>query len=115
VDVGILFIFDPPIGYVLAGYSWHSLYFVPDSTLDGVTEAPADTMLYSNRLDIVLDGTYIVRTIDGLYAKFQMLTWDPYGLADFEYYVQMDGSRNLDSSVPTRRTTWGRLKALYSQ
>jgi hypothetical protein len=115
VDAIILYIFDPPIGWVVGGWGYHSVLFVANRALGDVSQAPVDSLLYSSELEVLLNGVYVVRTIDGLYAKFQMLRWDPAGAADFEYYVQMDGSTNLDSTIPVCSTTWGRLKTLYSQ
>ena len=69
---------------------------------------------------IELNGIYVILTGDGLYAKFRVHEWGNGFLAGccsvtIEYYVQLDGSRNLDPLVPVEPTTWGRVKALYSE
>jgi len=113
-DVFLFHIFDPPLGWRLASFQSNGILGVSDS-LDGVTTAPADTTQYGDLLEVMTGITYVVRTRDGLYAKFEFLVWEPWVTAQIEYYVQMDGSRDLDSTVPVESTSWGRVKALYSQ
>jgi hypothetical protein len=114
-DVELYNIFEPPLGWRIVGFQPHAIAVVPGSTLEIVTEAPSDTTMYWDMREVFLGTTYVVRTVDGFYAKFQITDWQPWLAANFEYYVQMDGSRNLDSSVPVYPTTWGRLKAMYSR
>jgi hypothetical protein len=55
-----------------------------------------------------------MKTGDGFYLKFVVRRFQPLGGGLLiEYYVQMDGSNNLDDFVAVRPTTWGRVKALY--
>jgi hypothetical protein len=113
-DVWLIDIFDPPIGWVLGGYTDNSIRYHSGVELDDITEAPEDPASYTLFLGVWTDGVYIIRTLDGLYAKLRMTAWAPWGPADFEYYVQMDGSTDLDSSIAVVPTTWGSIKALYS-
>ena len=69
-------------------------------------------------LQIIPNGVYVVLTDDGFYAKFRVHEFGNGLLAGccsitIEYYVQTDGTRNLDSSVLVHTSTWGRVKALY--
>jgi hypothetical protein len=75
-----------------------------DLPLDEVTTARETGASY-----VLLKQTqsYTMRTRDGFYVKFDMRS------GPIEYYIQTDGSTNVDSTVPTRVTTWGRIKALY--
>jgi hypothetical protein len=68
-----------------------------------------------------LRQTYVIKTGDGFYAKFIVREAEdglPSGWGGvccrlkIEYYVQLDGSRNLDSQLPVHATSWGRIKAL---
>jgi hypothetical protein len=63
----------------------------------------------------VFDGNsniYVVRTSDGLYAKFRILGLSVTTMT-MEYYVQTDGSPSFGPSLPVQGSTWGRVKALY--
>jgi hypothetical protein len=59
------------------------------------------------------NGTYVIRTSDGLYAKLTINV--PVGVLflTIEYYVQTDGSPSFKPLLPVRATTWGGVKALY--
>jgi hypothetical protein len=60
-------------------------------------------------------GVYVIKTSDGLYVKFDNLSYilnNTYYVT-LEYYVQTDGTPNFGPSVAVQPTTWGRVKALY--
>jgi len=111
-DVGLAIIVDPPEGWRLLGLNAR-IRVVPDSSLTEVTTAPTDTTEYVWEAPVLLGVTYIVWTFDGYYAKFVMRQWLPNVIAEFEYYVQLDGTPILATPVATQSTTWGRIKAMY--
>jgi hypothetical protein len=113
-DAAVLNVFDPPLGWRIAGFQEHGVLAVPEG-LDSVTVAPADTLLYGDLLQISAGVTYVVRCRDGLYAKFEVQVWEPWVTAQIEYYVQMDGTADLDNTVVVEDLSWGRIKALYSR
>lgn len=68
-----------------------------------------------------LGQTYVIKTGDEFYAKFIVREAEdglPTGWGGvccrlkIEYYVQLDGTRNLDSQLSVHATSWGRIKAL---
>ena len=79
--------------------------------LEDVKEAPTVTNVIS---DLYAGATYVVYTGDSLYVKFAVQGFDSQlGQATLEYYVQMDGTTDLDSTVPVDASSWGRIKSLY--
>ena len=68
-------------------------------------------------------GVYVIKTNGGdhgesVFAKFRVhriaAPWLGHCcFVTIEYYVQLNGSRNLNPLVPVEETTWGRVKALY--
>ncbi len=108
---------SPPLGPMFyTGINYSYILAVPDSTLDQVTVAPEDSSVYSMDAVPVLGRTYIVKTSDGFYAKFALREFTPDIVVRIEYYVQMDGTNNLDTTtVPVEQVTWGRIKSLYAE
>ncbi|MCH7548850.1 MAG: hypothetical protein IH969_04820 [Candidatus Krumholzibacteriota bacterium] len=83
------------------------------SPLEGISVAPEGPYLYFDE-SLLLGRTYVLLTGDGLYAKLAVrgINFEGFNVT-FEYYVQMDGTRNLDTVLPVEPTTWGQVKALY--
>ena len=86
---------------------------IVNASLNDVTEAPVDSELYSGDAIPWINAAYVVHTSDGYYAKFIMTGKWPSGI--IEYWVQMDGSGNLDHTVPVEKSSWGRIKALFTE
>ena len=86
-----------------------------DTSLEDLLVAPVSGYSNTRYWDIRVGDVYTVSTDDGFYAKFRVHSGGPPICCSItiEYYVQMDGSRNLDQQVPAHSTTWGRVKALY--
>ena len=89
---------------------------VADTTLYDLTTAPELPYCCFSRPE--LDVTYVLRTADGLYVKFAVLSFGADDLcvaggATIEFFVQTDGSPYFGSFVPVESSTWGRVKALY--
>ncbi len=82
-------------------------------SLGGLMLAPEGG--YKARKNIVLEGVYVILTGDGLYAKLGVheTSMTICCHLTIEFYVQLDGTRNLDQRVPVEQSTWGRVKALY--
>jgi hypothetical protein len=80
--------------------------------------APFDSLLVapdSFYTDVVLARSfhsYFIRTQEGHYARVELQGLGDYPL-QFRFVYQDDGTTNLDTTVATRTTTWGRVKALY--
>ena len=83
---------------------------VSDTPYADLTEAPEDTSKYAGGVNVFPDEAYVVRTVEGHYAKFQVIFFEPMTL---EYVYQDDGSRSLSPGTPTEPSTWGRIKVLY--
>jgi hypothetical protein len=109
-DFAIAYVVDPPLGYRVQGLDGARLVMVPDSTFEELTEAPEDPSLYGWDLPGLMGVTYVIRTIEGHYAKFRILSLLGHWI---EYAYQSDGSRMLAYPTPVERTTWGRIKALF--
>jgi hypothetical protein len=62
-----------------------------------------------------LDRTFVVKSGDGLYAKFAVRTVDSEGCCSvsIEYYIQTDGTPYFGPALAVEASTWGRVKALY--
>jgi len=79
---------------------------------------PFDSLLVapdSFYTDVVLAWSfhsYFIRTQEGHYARVELQGLGDYPL-QFRFVYQDDGTTNLDITVGTEPTTWGRLKALY--
>ena len=117
MDLMYAVVVSPPLGPMFyTGINYSYILAVPDSTLDQVTVAPEDSSVYSMDAVPVLGRTYIVKTSDGFYAKFALREFTPDIVVRIEYYVQMDGTNNLDTTtVPVEQVTWGQIKALYAE
>jgi len=94
----IVYVVDPPIGYLLAlerSRSTHFRYLIRDSlSLLGHHQ-------YIQDLPALLGHTYVVRTAEHHYAKFKILYLLP--VPFIQYVYQSDGSRILDSDVTAYR------------
>jgi hypothetical protein len=89
-----------------------------DGSLESITVAPEHLSSFgSRRIDtFTLDQCYVIKTSDGLYAKFRVMGFDMDGYCcsiTVDYYVQMDGSPSFAPALPVEPATWGRVKALY--
>ncbi len=76
------------------------------TTLEDVVEASPNEDDYEIDVCAELGGVYVLRTAEGHYVKF--LARD----RDLLYAYQTNGSRDLDSSVPVKVFSWGKIKAL---
>ena len=89
------------------------------TTIDGVSlsdvaQAPTDNQQYICDAIPSVDDVYVIHTSDGYYAKFVLSeNWHVDGI--IEYWVQMDGSGNLDHTVPVEKSSWGKIKALFNE
>ncbi len=106
-DLSIVYVVDPPIGYWMSATNGAAVTMVSDSTLEELTTAPQDPSLYDIFLPALLMETYVIRTVEGYYAKFRIFLYLP--APTFEYYYQPNGSRVL----PVEQSSWGQIKALY--
>jgi hypothetical protein len=112
-DACILYVVDPPLGYMVAAAGYGAIAVV-DSAFDDVTAAPTDSSAWVIDYPAFTFVTYIVRTAENHYAKFHILQFIP--IVTIEYAYQSDGSRILKDEITGIRdetTTWGRVKALY--
>ena len=99
-----LAVVDPPGGYfIMACENTSALSFVHGVTLEQITEAPEDLSAYECFAGAAWNAAYIIRTADGLFAK---LAFDDWNQGEYfpnrwtiEYFVQTDGSRDLDSTT----------------
>ena len=96
--------------YVAANYyEGASITAEPDTTLEELCVAPEDSSVYAGYTLARQDLTYIIKTVEGHYAKFQFI--DLGGpVPVIEYYYQTDGSRILSATIGTEESTWGRIK-----
>ena len=84
---------------------------IPDTTLEGVEWAPEDSTAYACEQWVSESTVYVIRTVDGVYAKFVFTDFRT-NQYQIEYVVQTDGSRRL-GGVPVDESTWGEIKAKY--
>ena len=113
-DISLAFVVDPPLGWrIHTTFSGSYLLTVPDTTPEVFSTASTDPAAYNGDAPIVVGLTYVIMTADGVFAKFTFRTWVPYSEAMMEYYVQLDGTPDLETPIPIRLTTWGRIKTLY--
>jgi len=85
----------------------------PIVAFEDVTTAPEDSLAWVFDYPMLTFLTYIVRTSENHYAKFHILAYWP--IVFIEYAYQNDGSRNLDTSVPVEKKSWGEIKAIYKE
>ncbi len=112
-DIVLIYVFFPvELGWTFYATEPGKLY-VTGAPIDSVLEAPDDDLLYEQFIAADPFFTYVTRCRDGIYAKFKLT--EPLGgpSHDFEYYVQLDGSRVLDPTVSIKSTSWGRVKGLF--
>ncbi|MDH4038654.1 MAG: hypothetical protein OEX18_15645 [Candidatus Krumholzibacteria bacterium] len=109
-DLSIVYVVDPPLGYVYGCWNGASARTVSGSFED-VLEAPADLSTYETHGLALLGPVYVLRTAEGHYVKYHMIQVLPAPL--IEYVYQPDGSRILVDILPVQNTTWGAVKALY--
>lgn len=83
---------------------------VVDTPLEQLSEAPESLVPFGATAE--LNRTYVVKTGDGVYAKFAVRSMDWAGIL-IEYYVQTDGSPSFGPLLPVKAVTWGGVKALY--
>ena len=111
-DLNIVFVADPPLGFVMSTSNGALVIMVPDSSFSELTTAPADLTLYEIFLPALIDVTFVILTEEGHFAKFRLYLHYPG--PTFEYLYQTDATRNFDDIVPVEETTWGRIKAIYA-
>ncbi len=96
--------------YVAANYYEGALITAePDTALEELRVAPEDSSVYAGYSLARQDVTYIVKTVEGHYAKFRLILYDE-PVPVIEYYYQTDGSRILNATIGTEESTWGRIK-----
>ena len=85
-----------------------------DSLFSEVTIAPENDELYQHEADLYHERCYIVKTVNGCYAKIKV-HYPEQGIYTniVEYVYQSDGSRILTLPVSIEATSWGRIKALF--
>jgi hypothetical protein len=95
---------------LVVGANWPGkIALMPDTVAFGELDfAPDDESLYQDDYYFVPDRVWVVRTIEGHYAK---VWFDDYS-GSFVYVYQDDGTRSF-GGVPVRAVTWGQVKALY--
>lgn len=115
IDIASCIIVDPPLGYRFCLWYGAGILAVADTTVENITYAPADITAYDFDVAPVQGQAYVLKAGDGFYVKFAVRLFQPYTTLTIEYYVQMDGTNNLndDLIVAVEETTWGRVKALY--
>ena len=111
-DFRIVYVADPPIGFVMCA-STGALVTVSDSSFSELTTAPADLTLYEIFLPAIIDVTYVILTVEGHFAKFRLYLHYP--APTFEYVYQPDVTLNFNNQVPVNVSTWGRIKAIYAE
>lgn len=112
-DIAVIDVFYPPLGLVVsAPYAPGLIICLPDSSFQDLKYAPEDTLAYSYEVSAYANVTYVVRTLEGHYAKFRF-TVLTYQSMIIDYVYQPDGSRELFNRIATKRQTWGAIKALY--
>ncbi len=90
------------------GRSWAQIVETPFEEVD---VAPDDG--YGGAHRVQMDRTYIIKTIEPLYAKLVVRAIRHDTAVDVEFVIQTDGTRVLGPSLTVEPTTWGRVKALY--
>jgi hypothetical protein len=112
-DIMVADVFDPPIGLIVeVPYRPGLIVCLPESSFQDLKYAPEDTLAYDFEAPAYPNVTYVVRTLEGHYAKFRFTTLTLQS-AVIEYVYQPDGSRRLFDEIATQRQTWGIIKALY--
>jgi hypothetical protein len=112
-DIMVCEIIEPPLGLmVVINYSPGLIVCLPDSSFQDLMYAPEDTLLYGFQAPAYPNLTYVVRTLEGHYAKFRFTVLTLHSLV-IEYVYQPDGSRKFFDEIATERQTWGAIKALY--
>jgi hypothetical protein len=113
-DISWCVVVDPPLGDRFCLWNGAGILAV-DSTVENITYAPPDISSYGFDVAPILGQAYVLMTGDGFYVKFAVRQLEPYAHLAIEYYVQMDGTNNLndDLIVAVQETTWGRVKSLY--
>ena len=91
----------------------HGVAMLPDSAYKDLSYAPEDLSRYETEQELRILTTYVVRTAEGNYAKFQILLDDCNGLFHIEYSYQPNGSRCLVDVIAIQDRTWGTIKALF--
>jgi hypothetical protein len=81
-----------------------------DSTYEVLTMAPEYPSGYLGALNMVPYRTWVCRTREGCFAKFQFLGES---IVEFEYTYQDNGTRYFRDGVPVADTTWGKIKELF--
>jgi hypothetical protein len=114
-DISWCIIVEPPLGDRFCLWNGAGILAVADSAVENITYAPPDITSYDFDAIPVNEQAYVLMTGDGFYVKFAVRQFQPYGQLTIEYFVQMDGTNNLndDLIVAVQETTWGRVKSLY--
>jgi len=102
---------SPTWFYVASNYeegAW--ITAVPDTSLEDLRVAPENLDDYTSYLPAYTNITYVVRTVEGHYVKFQFTHLHDLPNPEIEYYYQTNGSRILCTIVGTEISTWGRIK-----
>jgi hypothetical protein len=112
-DISVVDVFYPPLGLmVCAPYAPGLIICLPDSSFEDLEYAPEDTLAYSYDAPAYPNVTYVVRTLEGHYAKFRF-TVLTYQSMIIEYVYQPNGSRELFNRTATKRQTWSAIKGLF--
>ena len=112
-DITVIDVFDPPIGLVVSvPYVPGLIICLPDSSFQDLEYAPEDTLAYGFEVPAYPNVTYVVRTLEGHYAKFRF-TVPTFQSIIIEYVYQPDGPRDLFDRIGTKGQSWGAIKALY--
>lgn len=112
-DISVIDVVDPHLGLIVCvPYVPGLIICLPDSSFQDLKYAPEDTLAYGYEASAYPNVTYVVRTLEGHYAKFRFTVLTYQGMI-IEYVYLPDGSRKLFGEVATQRQTWGAIKALY--
>jgi len=81
-DLSIVYVVDPPLGYVYGCWNGASARIVSGSFED-VVEAPADLATYDAHGPALLGPVYVLRTAEGHYVKYHMIQVLPAPLIEY--------------------------------
>ena len=109
-DLRIIYVVDPPIGLQYACENGALARTVPGGFAD-VLEAPEDLSTYQSDGPMLFGIVYVMRTAEGHYVKYRLVTEFPDPL--IEYIYQPNGTRFFMDPLQARRSTWGAVKAAY--
>ena len=111
-DISYGIVVEPPLGPQLLMWWGGGILAVPNTPVENITAAPTDANAYHSNEPSEPGMAFVVRTGDGFYAKLVVRAWLPNSVV-IEYWVQMDGTNDLDDVVAVMPSTWGSVKALY--